>query len=131
MKKENFDLMIDNSTSWKSWILISWNSTSWPPVSYIKVINYCIISSKQEKAKPVKIKPERRYEKSCDFFFKATTKTCYNHLEFWTDFHSFISHWKWKPKNCCDGLSWKYSKRGTGCGVYLNFVGKQCFCVQD
>ena len=29
MKKENFDLMIDNSTSWKSWILISWNSTSW------------------------------------------------------------------------------------------------------
>jgi len=26
----NFDLMNKNSTSWKSWILISWNLTSWP-----------------------------------------------------------------------------------------------------
>ncbi len=26
----NFDLMINLSTSWKSWILISWNLTSWP-----------------------------------------------------------------------------------------------------
>jgi hypothetical protein len=25
----NFDLMIDNLISWKSWISISWNSTSW------------------------------------------------------------------------------------------------------
>ncbi len=26
----NFNLMINNLISWKSWILISWNSTSWP-----------------------------------------------------------------------------------------------------
>ncbi len=26
----NFDLMIDNLISWKGWILISWNLTSWP-----------------------------------------------------------------------------------------------------
>ena len=25
----NFDLMIEVSTSWKSWILVSWNLTSW------------------------------------------------------------------------------------------------------
>jgi hypothetical protein len=29
MNKLNFDLMIKNSISWKSWISISWNSTSW------------------------------------------------------------------------------------------------------
>ncbi len=34
MKNENFDLMINNLTSWKSWILISWNSTSWPPLNW-------------------------------------------------------------------------------------------------
>ncbi len=32
MNKHNFDLMIKNLISWKSWILISWNSTSWPPL---------------------------------------------------------------------------------------------------
>jgi hypothetical protein len=30
MNKLKFDLMIKNSISWKNWILISWNSTSWP-----------------------------------------------------------------------------------------------------
>jgi hypothetical protein len=34
MKNVNFDLMIENSTLWKSWISISWNSTSWPWVNY-------------------------------------------------------------------------------------------------
>jgi hypothetical protein len=29
MNKLNFDLMIENLISWKSWISISWNSTSW------------------------------------------------------------------------------------------------------
>jgi len=51
MNKLNFDLMIKNSTSWKSWILISWNSTSWPPlkismiINYIKKLQYCNVDT--------------------------------------------------------------------------------------
>ncbi len=37
MKNVNFDLMIENWTSWKSWISISWNSTSWPWVVTLHV----------------------------------------------------------------------------------------------
>ncbi len=32
----NFNLMINLSTSWKSWISISWNLTSWPWVNYYR-----------------------------------------------------------------------------------------------
>ncbi len=37
----NFDLMIKNLTYWKSWILISWNLTSWPWVLYTHMISEC------------------------------------------------------------------------------------------
>ncbi len=40
MNKLNFNLMIKNSISWKSWILISWNSTSWSfPFCYTNLTN--------------------------------------------------------------------------------------------
>jgi hypothetical protein len=38
LNKLNFNLMIKNLTSWKSWILISWNSTSWPWVIFLRII---------------------------------------------------------------------------------------------
>jgi hypothetical protein len=37
----NFDLMIDNLISWKSWISISWNLTSWPWASCTLLYYLC------------------------------------------------------------------------------------------
>ena len=36
-KKENFNLMIKNLISWKSCILISWDLTSWPPLTFLSL----------------------------------------------------------------------------------------------
>jgi hypothetical protein len=49
MNKLHFDLMIENLTSWKSWISISWNLTSWPPLEkgVQKVISFSDCNLKQ------------------------------------------------------------------------------------